>query len=135
MKYIILSVFAITLAMCHKDPASNGSLPLNQEVQIANNTILTNPDENIQLKMVRVTEDSRCPETADCIWMGDGVPQFTFTAQGKESTFNLHTSLTLQDTTIYGYNIRLVKLNPYPQTPEVIPQSSYVSTVIVSKKD
>lgn len=135
MKYIILSVFTITLAMCHKDPVSNGNLPLNQEVEIANNTILTNPDENIQLKMVRVTEDSRCPTTVDCVWMGDAVPQFIFTAQGKESTFELHTSLTPQDTTIYGYNIRLVKLNPYPQTPEVIPQSSYVSTVIVSKKD
>lgn len=134
MKYLFLIGFAFVLTLCQKDAIVNDSLPLNTEVTIANNTILSNDDENIKLKMVEMKEDSRCPTKTDCFWEGDAAPLFTFYENDREHLFNLHTTLLPKDTTLGKYNIRLIKVLPIPENPGIIPANQYKSVIFITKK-
>ena len=133
MKYLLFTSIVLAVTMCQKDIVSNDQLPLNTEVLIHNNTILSNQEEGIKLKMSEVVNDSRCPNPYDCVWEGDGAPTYEFHENNRTHIFNLHTTLTPKDTTLGPYNIRLISLLPYPNGTHVIPANQYKSIVIITK--
>lgn len=133
MKYLLFSCIVLSVTMCQKDIVSNDQLPLNTEITISNNTILSNPEEGTKLKMIEVFQDSRCPTPFECVWEGDGAPSYEFQENNRTHIFNLHTTLTPKDTTLGPYNIRLISLLPYPNGTHVIPANQYKSIVIITK--
>ena len=52
----------------------------------------------------------------DCIWAGYVLAKFTFHEGGNTHTLKLGSAASLPgpDTTISGYHIRLINVNPYP---------------------
>lgn len=73
--------------------------------------------------------DSRCPLGVECVWSGTAIIQATFHESGNSYTFKMslqgfptlgHTN----DTTINGYKIGFIKLEPYPDAnkPTPLPQ-------------
>jgi azurin len=91
MKYLLFTSIVLAVTMCQKDIVSNDQLPLNTEVLIYNNTILSNQEEGIKLKMSEVVNDSRC-YPYDCVWEGDGALRmnFTKTIEHISSIYTLH---------------------------------------------
>src|SRR6476620_7227249 len=63
-----------------------------------------------------VLQDSRCPMYMDCIWAGYVLAEFTFHEGGNTNPLRLSSKPGLPgpDTTISGYHIRLITVNPYP---------------------
>ena len=62
--------------------------------------------------------DFRCPANAICIWAGDAVARFRFTAHTQhEVTLSISGQMGISnDTTVEGHYLRLVELRPFPGT-------------------
>ncbi|MCW2556760.1 MAG: hypothetical protein JWP55_724 [Mycobacterium sp.] len=95
--------------------------------------------EKLRIRFDEVLEDSRCPAQVECVWSGQA--RIAFVVQAGESApktvaFNTHPApgQNVQTAEVGEYVIKLVSLEPYPQTPEdVIPLEQYRATLEVRK--
>ncbi len=119
---------------CEKDLELKSTFPLNDTIEIANFETKYNYENNLTLRMDSVLSDSRCPSNVQCVWEGNAEVRFLFTVDSIQTGFVLNTHGSMQfntDTVISGYEIKLLKLFPYPRDPGEILQVEYYSEVIV----
>jgi|GEM_PF-1187923 len=92
----------------------------------------------LTLEFVELLEDSRCPRQVDCFWSGQGRLVIEVWLTGREPTaFELNTlSSTNQNVISYEvYQIQLLSLDPYPETPEhQIVLEDYQATFVITLK-
>ena len=90
--------------------------------------------QQLTLKFLSVSEDSRCPQGTNCIWEGNGKVKIQLASQSQTSdTVELNTAMSLpSEATYLSYNISLLDLQPYPLAGSTIQQSEYIATVRVS---
>lgn len=97
-------------------------------------------DEQVQVKFVRVTSDSRCPYGVACTVRGNAAVEATLTdANGTTYTFILNTDSDKQNQRIPDsgfYGMELIALAPYPRadfaSQEIAPEE-YEATFVVRK--
>jgi hypothetical protein len=93
--------------------------------------------ENINIKLLNVTEDSRCPVGMQCKWEGQIAILLNITENGKDlGNFSLINKALNQDdsTKNFGeYSIKSEKVEPYPNSNEKTELSNYIVTLIVNK--
>ena len=86
--------------------------------------------------------DSRCPETVVCIWQGMAEGLMTMNVQGVSHKLPFFIE-GLCDATLsecgnsldtLGYQVRFIRMDPYPLTTNEIPQDDYILQVEVVKK-
>jgi hypothetical protein len=89
-----------------------------------------------RIAFLAVPEDSRCPRSVVCVWMGDGVVRLGIReGQEGEAVHELHTHPDFAGSVeAGGVVVRLVELSPYPDEPEVIPQDEYVARLAVTER-
>lgn len=93
------------------------------------------PDD--ALSFVSVLQDSRCPIGVQCVWEGDGTVVLAVLTAGTSDTtrIELHTSSKFATQTTYkDLNIRLQKLDPYPQKDSKIAPADYVATLAITRQ-
>jgi hypothetical protein len=133
MKLAILSlllVFTTALSQASSDVKQVAS---NQEFEIKVGEKVS--VEGLKLSFTAVAEDSRCPKGVDCIWAGNGKIILKVSKAGRRaSSINLNTGIEPKHKLYYGYDIKLVSLNPYPQKGEKIKRGDYVATLVVNRK-
>ncbi len=111
---------------------------LGKEFQIKGGETGSIPSEGIKIEFMRVLEDSRCPESVQCIWAGQAKIQVHIV---KDSQDFGNAELTLggsEDLAIHSfdnYSLKLLRLDPYPQKPEEIKLSQYIATFILFKAE
>ena len=91
--------------------------------------------ENIKIRLLNVTADSRCPSDVVCIWAGEvkilvnamkddqDLGDLTLTRQAGNDE--------LATRTFDGFSIKLVKVDPYPVSTKKIELSEYIVTLVV----
>ncbi len=104
----------------------------NKNFQIKINQTAVFNSDNISITFLNVTEDSRCPEGAVCVWPGQVKAVFSFQNNQTNETFNLtlNSNQTQSQTNVNGYNVKLVKVDPYPSVNETI--GVYVATLLIN---
>jgi len=120
---------------CETDLNLKSTLILNDTIELANFETRYNYEKNLTLRMDSVLSDSRCPSNVVCIWAGNAEARFLFTVDSIQTDFILNThggSNFNTDTVISGYEIKLLKLSPYPEDPGEILQMEYHSEIIIS---
>jgi hypothetical protein len=138
MKAIIIfsGILAIIIYTgCEKDLGLKSTLPLNDTVELVNFETRYNYENKLSLRMDSVLGDSRCPSNVICVWEGNAEVRFLFTVDSIQTYFVLNTQGFIPfntDTVINGYEIRLLKLSPYPEDPGEILQVEYHSEVILN---
>jgi hypothetical protein len=92
-------------------------------------------EAGLRIRFVRLVEDSRCPEGVDCVWAGNGKISITV-RKGKRraASFELNTMTEPTSVSFQGYEIKLVKLDPYPKKDVEHKKGEYVATLKVSRK-
>ena len=91
------------------------------------------PDSNVVVTFHQVTQDSRCPANAICVWQGDAALLMSVAiGRGPTVPFTLHTDLAPRDTTVAWFRIALTSLDPYPLSTDSIPADAYRATFLVS---
>jgi len=134
MKILILItlIAMITPRMEHSTAESNVSL--DKEFQLRVGQEVSVRETNLKIKFISVVEDSRCPAGADCIWQGNAGIRLELKKSDKEKvSVTLNTNLPPQETQYHEYTMRLVKLNPYPQSEKTITPDQYEATLIMSE--
>ena len=76
--------------------------------------------QDVRICFEELTEDSRCPANANCVWEGAAKGRFKLTVNTSSSTFELAT-LTMtphyqNEIVALGYKVRLINILPYPGT-------------------
>ena len=101
-------------------------IKVGQEVSISS--------QQLTLKFLSVSEDSRCPQGTICMWEGNGKVNIELTPTGQRShVVELNTAMSLDSEATYlTYKISLLDLQPYPSAESTIQQSEYIATVRVT---
>jgi hypothetical protein len=81
------------------------------------------------VKLLRVFEDSRCPEGVQCVWAGTVKVEIESITGMGTSTEVIELGKTL---TTEGEQITVVSVSPYPKAGEQIAQSAHTVTLNVS---
>ena len=86
-----------------------------------------------RITFTRVTEDSRCPINAVCVWAGDAKIELTLTRNGAPvATGILSLSPENNEVQLADLVVRFVGLAPAPVTPEPAPRQ-YVAELVIRK--
>lgn len=84
----------------------------------------------LYVRFIQVTDDSRCPTRAECVWAGDGAVLLEIAPQdGDAYELTLHTLLDPKVASLGGVELSLVRLDPYPESPGSILPHEYVVTL------
>jgi hypothetical protein len=109
-------------------------VPLNQEFTVRVGQ-MARVEGGLKVSFLSVAEDSRCPEGVNCIWAGNGKIVLKISRRGRTpGKINLNTMLNPKEASYQGYEVKLVKLDPYPKKDVRHKRSDYVATLVVSKK-
>jgi hypothetical protein len=111
---------------------------LDVPFQLAVNETVHVAGSSLSVTFFNVTEDSRCPADAVCIWAG----QVTVEVGVRENSTDLgRFNLTLGDNplaaqqNVSSYLIRLIEVQPYPLASQHTSPSDYVATLVISGDD
>jgi hypothetical protein len=122
---------ALALAACSNDPTA----PLNRAFTLDVGQGASVADAELMVRFLRVTEDSRCPSTVQCVWAGNGQVEIETRDDGQTLKHLLNTNEGAREVVVGLYRIRLVSLDPAPVTPGPIPPENYRATLEVSRTD
>jgi hypothetical protein len=90
--------------------------------------------EDLKISFVDVTQDSRCPEGATCIWAGNArVHLMARNSKDECAEFDLNTHLTPVEYDFGRYKIRLAQLAPHPSIHGMPKAGEYTATLVVTK--
>jgi len=98
------------------------------------------PAETVTFQGVRVTfegvsEESRCPTGAQCVWAGDAAAGFILEKAPESTRRTLHTNGRFERQAEFaGVVVRLEDIKPYPKQGETIAAGDYRATLIVTRK-
>lgn len=131
----ILSLILALTALAVSRDGDIRSVPLNKEFQIKAGEKVSLEKSSLTLSFTEVVEDSRCPENVKCIWAGNGKVALLISATGRRpGKVNLNTMLEPKQDSYGGYDVKLVKLDPYPKEGTAIGKGDYVATLLVTRK-
>jgi hypothetical protein len=99
------------------------------------------PSEVVVIQGLRITfegisEDSRCPTGAQCIWAGDAAAEFTLhKAPSEPLERTLHTNGRFErQTQCDAFVVRLEDVKPYPKQGAPIAPGDYRATIVVTRR-
>jgi len=80
----------------------------------------------VRVGFLGVATDSRCPATAECVYVGDAAVVIGVSVgTGPTVADTLHTNVGPNEVVMDGYDITLLELTPYPQDFGGIPAGQY----------
>ena len=127
---ILPFLFILTSAL-----APPQDVTLGQEFDVRVGRWVTVEGERLRVTFDRVAEDSRCPEGVNCIWAGNAKVVLRLSkGRRRSSTLTLNTGTDPKEASYRGYEVRLVKLDPYPKEKRRIRRRDYVATLVVTKR-
>ena len=91
--------------------------------------------QGLRITFDGVSEDSRCPTGAQCVWAGDAAAGFSLEKAPESVRRTLHTNSRFErQVEIAGLLIRLEDIRPYPKQGETIARADYRAVLIVTKR-
>lgn len=138
--YVIFTISCIialvTVPHVLVNAENHGPNVLLNQFQLRPNQTASEPN-NIDVKFLNVTDDSRCPSDVTCIWQGKSTITVNVVKNGQNvGNFSLTSGLGDKNTTVQisaGYFLQLTKIEPYPKSGTTISLSDYVATFALSK--
>ena len=148
-KRMLCAILIPVLTMGCYQPASN--LSLNNQNQLENsipvqlaspfplrvNQIAAIESENLELKLLAVKNDSRCPSGVQCVWPGLVEIVIQVTRHERDAELILIDQEGDADSatqTFDGYLIKLIEVTPYPQKNQTIEIEDYSATLVISEE-
>lgn len=135
MTTTVLSIIVTLSALLAPQAQELRCASLNQEFTLKAGETISLDDSGLKIRFEDVTEDSRCPEDVKCVWAGNGKIVLAVSIKGRTpGKINLNTMLEPREAPVDRYNIKLIKLDPYPKQATTMKKSDYAATLLVSRK-
>jgi hypothetical protein len=121
------------------DPPNPAQVKLGEAFTLGLGQDATIAGEPLRVKFDQVLEDSRCPRKVSCVWTGEARLRVLVDAMdghaptAVEFNTNPAPGQTRLEAKTGPFTIRLLSLDPYPETPEAIPSSEYRAVLRVVK--
>jgi hypothetical protein len=140
--WLVAMVLVVVLMGCQhakEARADDVEFHLNEGFALGGGQDAVITGENLRLHFDEVLEDSRCPAQVECVWTGQArIAVVVHAAASTPITVAFNTNpapgQNAQTAQVGEYEIRLLSLEPYPQTPEdPIDLEQYRATLEVSK--
>ena len=128
MQYTILATMLLAAACV----APSTEVPLDQDFEIALGKTVALAGTAQQVTFTAVTEDSRCPIDAVCVWAGNARVSLRVTAAGTDSTIALNTGSEPRSATVNRFRVELRGLVPAPRAGTPTPPEAYRATLRVT---
>ena len=112
------------------------SAPLGKEVSLKIDQTLEIESENLEIKFLGMTSDSRCPKGTDCVWAGQVIVMVNVWKAGENlGEFELIDTNDgrVSPTQVDNYEIFLLKVKPYREVNKIINTKDYIITIKVDK--
>jgi hypothetical protein len=127
-------LLSLLIAGAVSPPACDGGASLDKEFKLRFGGDAAVGD-GLKVKFSALVEDSRCPKGVDCIWEGNAKIRVELTGAGKQAaSVELNTNVEPKSASGAGYEISLVKLDPYPIADARPKEKDYVATLSVRRK-
>ncbi len=112
----------------------NGSLSKIQNKAVVHAAATYFFDGTIQVRLLKVEQDSRCPKTAQCKWAGNAEVHFDLVfADNKKYMIQLNTNKRFDRVkNIKGYQVRLSSLYPAKEISSTIQLEAYIAQIEIS---
>lgn len=134
---VLLCVLFINVIGCGTSKESNANVvTLNQQFTVKVGQEVIFPEEGLSLALHAVSEDSRCPEDAACIWEGNAKVSVDMTKTGQTtSAIELNTSPIVgpAEKTYQTYTVKLTSLAPNNKSGQTINSNDYIASFFVTK--
>ena len=128
MHWVMLAA-ALLVAGCQSVSGPTASFSREASIPIGRSVSIV---EDVEVRFVEVTGDSRCPADALCIQGGDAIVKLQVVVDGRQRDVELHTGNTRPVST-QGLTIELLQLMPYPFSSRPIQPNDYEATIRVSR--
>jgi hypothetical protein len=91
------------------------------------------PVQGMYVVLMKVENDSRCPQGVVCVWQGDAEVHLGISSNMLDITAPavLHTGIEPRSVVRYGYEFRLDSLTPPARSGPQIPQADYRAWISV----
>ena len=136
MRFVIFTIIiSLTLGLAEHSCEAKG-VRLGREFKMKVGQEVGFREEGLRIELKSVLEDSRCPRGVECIQAGRARISLNLNkANGDSDSVELSTDANGRSATSMGYEIKLVKIEPYPKTKnQKISKSSYVATLVVTRR-
>ena len=95
---------------------------------------VTSKKSKLKIKLVEVSEDSRCPTGAQCVWAGRAIIKLSVTSPRMGTkVIEIDTSKGPQGDQFDGWAISLDSLTPHPNAATALDPKSYRAKVTVTR--
>ena len=134
-KFVLLFIALLALALPLVGCATETRARLGQEFSLAIGQTATIEGENLKIKFLDVTADSRCPKGATCVWQGEAksLVSFIINSQTKEVVLTEPgLSAPPFQQTEEGYQVAF-SLTPYPEVGKEIEEKDYRLVLTVTR--
>ena len=116
---ILMLAVGVVPAMAGRGQTESLKVQINAEKRF--------PKSKLVVKFVELVDDSRCPADVNCVWAGNAKIKVRVSKNGRSHDLTLDTNGPNQTTTVEGYSLRLVGLNPSPRSNIRINRNGYVA--------
>lgn len=131
-RYLVPLPLILSLAACQSAGAPGARVAsLNQEIQLAPAEQATYESQDLAVQLVRITDDSRCPTDAQCVWAGEVKVQIA-TRTGKAEPVQ-HEIKAGDYATVGAFRVVVVNVQPVRVSTRQIPQQEYRVTLKVEQ--
>jgi hypothetical protein len=137
MKYLIPAflIVMIVFSGCEKDSNGTGQFTGIDSLAVPADTCISKTYGNDHIVYcLDSVADSRCPINANCVWQGVATANLKININQVNHQVKLHTqtgmSIYPNDTTLAGFNFKLVNVTPYPVLPPLPGVSMAIIKVI-----
>ena len=123
--------------MMNADEADVAQIGVGQEFPIKVGQQIKLAGQDVKVKFVAVSEDSRCPTDVNCVWAGNAAVALDFIDGDCTTLLKLNThqnSQSPENGKAGAYRVKLVKLDPHPRSNEKIAPGDYTATLMIIKE-
>ncbi len=136
-KYSFPLLASVAIVLVLGSCAGNGEVKtsLGQEFSLSIGQSVVITGEDLEIRFVEVSEDSRCPKDVTCVWEGRVIALVEISADGSSQQLKLtQPGLTEQYVmeTYKDYQLTF-KVEPYPEEGKEIAADEYRLLLIISK--
>ena len=129
----VIAATIVTLGACAPIRTDVPTATPNTDFELAVGAMTRVGGTPLSIRFDTVSEDSRCPTNAQCVWEGNATIRLTADSAGKPQTVELRTAGNPQPGSAFGYRIEYRALRPTPTTAGPTPPRDYVVTLRVTQ--
>ncbi|HEX6067671.1 MAG TPA: hypothetical protein VFZ05_02615 [Nitrososphaera sp.] len=130
---VLATVALLSAALAQAQESVTAELDTPFELQVGQQAVIES--EDVAVTFVEVAGDSRCPSDVVCIWQGQAMVTVAVEVDGEDmGEQTLIIGANPSPSAAFGqYSVRLVGLEPYPQSSAPTDPEDYVAGFVVSK--